>query len=165
MRSIIPSTYDHVRLLQLSLKPSSWVHFLYQTYCIGPVGFRLIRLTVKSAQKRTLHKLLSFFLQCMINSKITFLSMWLIVWTIWWESWWRWEYELSAIIKIQSVLLNQLNSSTYSFQKTNSSIYLTSSFFEKINIFNLVCLIVKIQLNLEKSDIWKAIRSILGWKQ
>ena len=40
--SIIPSPYDHVRLLELSLKPSSWVHFLYQIYCIGPVGFGLI---------------------------------------------------------------------------------------------------------------------------
>ena len=40
--SIIPSPYDHVRLLELSLKPSSWANFLYQIYCIGPVGFGLI---------------------------------------------------------------------------------------------------------------------------
>ena len=59
---------------------------------------------------------------------------------------------ISAIMKIQSVPLDELNSSIYSFQKTNSSIYLTS-FFEKINILNLVCLFVKIKLNLEKYDI------------
>ena len=40
--SIIPSPYDQVRLLELSLNPSSWAHFLYQTYCIGPIGFRFI---------------------------------------------------------------------------------------------------------------------------
>ena len=40
--SIISSPYDHVRLLELSLKPSSWAHFLYHIYCIGPVGFGLI---------------------------------------------------------------------------------------------------------------------------
>ena len=56
-------------------------------------------------------------------------------------------------MKIQSVPLDELNSSIYSFQKTKSSIYLTSSFFEKINIFNVVCLFVKIELNLEKYDI------------
>ena len=59
---------------------------------------------------------------------------------------------ISAIMKIQSVPLDELNSSIYSFQKPNSSIYLTS-FFEKINILNLVCLFVKIKLNLEKYDI------------
>ena len=48
IRSIIPSPYDHVRLLEFSLKPSSWAHFLYQIYCIGPVGFGLICLTVKN---------------------------------------------------------------------------------------------------------------------
>ena len=58
---------------------------------------------------------------------------------------------ISAIMKIQSVPLDELNSSIYSFQKPNSSIYLTS-FFEKINILNLVCLFVKIKLNLEKYD-------------
>ena len=47
-RSIIPFPYDHVRLLKLSLKPSSWAHFLYQIYCIGPIGFGLIRLTIKN---------------------------------------------------------------------------------------------------------------------
>ena len=71
---------------------------------------------------------------------------------------------ISAIMKIQSVPLDELNSSIYSFQKTKSSIYLTSS-SENINIFNVVCLFVKIELNLEKYDIWKATRSILGWKQ
>ena len=59
---------------------------------------------------------------------------------------------ISAIMKIQSVPLDELNSSIYSFQKPNSSIYLTS-FVEKINILNLVCLFVKIKLNLEKYDI------------
>ena len=55
-----PYTFDHSISvwscldIKLSLKPSSWVHFLYQTYCIGPVRFGLIRLTVKSLQKRTL---------------------------------------------------------------------------------------------------------------
>ena len=49
--SIIPSPYDHVQLLELSLKPSSWAHFLYQIYCIGPVGFGLICLTVKNLPK------------------------------------------------------------------------------------------------------------------
>ena len=49
--SIIPSPYDHVRLLELSLKPSSCVHFLYQIYCIEPVGFGLICLTVKNLPK------------------------------------------------------------------------------------------------------------------
>ena len=49
--SIIPSPYDHVRLLELSLKPSSWTHFLYQIYCIGLVGFGLICLTVKNLPK------------------------------------------------------------------------------------------------------------------
>ena len=67
-------------------------------------------------------------------------------------------------MKIQSVPLDELNSSIYSFQKSKSSIYLTSS-SENINIFNVVCLFVKIELNLEKYDIWKATRSILGWKQ
>ena len=51
IRSIIPSPYDHVRLLEFSLKPSSWAHFLYQIYCIGPVGFGLICLTVKNLPK------------------------------------------------------------------------------------------------------------------
>ena len=49
--SIIPSPYSHVRLLYLSLRPSSWACFLYQVYCIGPVGFGLIRLTVKNLPK------------------------------------------------------------------------------------------------------------------
>ena len=51
IRSIIPSPYDHVRLLELSLKPSSWAYFLYQIYCIGPVRFWLICLIVKNLPK------------------------------------------------------------------------------------------------------------------
>ena len=51
IRTIIPSPYDHVRLLEFSLKPSSWAHFLYQIYCIGPVEFGLICLTVKNLPK------------------------------------------------------------------------------------------------------------------
>ena len=49
--SIIPSSYNHVQLLKLSLKPSSWSHFLYQIYYIRLVGFRLICLTVKNLPK------------------------------------------------------------------------------------------------------------------
>ena len=49
--SIIPSPYDHVQLLELSLKPSSWAHFLYQIYCIKPVGFRLICANSKKPPK------------------------------------------------------------------------------------------------------------------
>ena len=51
IRSIIPFPYDHVRLLEFSLKPSSWAHFLYQIYYIGPVGFGLICLIVKNLPK------------------------------------------------------------------------------------------------------------------
>ena len=50
--SIIPPFYDHVRLLELSLKPSSWAHFLYQIYCIKPVGFGLICANSKEPPKR-----------------------------------------------------------------------------------------------------------------
>ena len=49
--SIIPSPYDHVRLLEFSLKPSSWSHFLYQIYYIGPVGFGLICANSKEPPK------------------------------------------------------------------------------------------------------------------
>ena len=49
---IIPPPYDHVRLLELSLKPSSWAHFLYQIYCIGSVGFGLICANSKEPPKR-----------------------------------------------------------------------------------------------------------------
>ena len=49
---IIPPPYDHVRLLELSLKPNSWAHFLYQIYCIGPVGFELICANSKEPPQR-----------------------------------------------------------------------------------------------------------------
>ena len=49
--SIIPFPYSHVPLLKLSLKLSSWARFLYQIYCIGPVGFGLIRPTIKNLPK------------------------------------------------------------------------------------------------------------------
>ena len=49
--SIIPSPYDYVRLLELSLKPISRAHFLYQIHYIGPVRFGLICLTVKNLPK------------------------------------------------------------------------------------------------------------------
>ena len=49
--SIIPSPNDHVRLLELSLKPSSWAHFLYQIYCLGPIGFGLICANSKEPPK------------------------------------------------------------------------------------------------------------------
>ena len=44
---VIQSTYDHVQLLQSSLKPSSWTHYL-QIYCIGLVGLELTHVTVEA---------------------------------------------------------------------------------------------------------------------
>ena len=48
---IIPSPYDHVWLLELSLKPNSWAYFLYQIHCIGAVGFGLICANSKEPPK------------------------------------------------------------------------------------------------------------------
>ena len=59
--SIIPSPYDYVRLLELSLKPISRAHFLYQIHCIRPVGFGLICANSKEPPKSGPYKILFRF--------------------------------------------------------------------------------------------------------
>ena len=58
---IIPSPYDNVRLLELSIKPISRAHFLYQIHCIGPGGFGLICANSKEPPKSGPYRILFRF--------------------------------------------------------------------------------------------------------